>query len=54
MKFAIIGAGAIGGYIALKLYQIGEEVHLIARGKTYDIIKNKGYSFLLKNKLFLK
>ncbi|MBN18703.1 MAG: 2-dehydropantoate 2-reductase [Chloroflexi bacterium] len=49
MKFAIIGAGAIGGYIALKLYQIGEEVHLIARGKTYDIIKNNGIEVIHKN-----
>lgn len=49
MKFAIIGAGAIGGFIALKLHLINEEVHLIARGKTFDIIKNNGIKIISKN-----
>ena len=32
MKFAIVGAGAIGAYIGAKLHRAGQEVHLIARG----------------------
>ena len=32
MKFAIVGAGAIGAYVGAKLHRSGQEVHLIARG----------------------
>ena len=49
MKFAIIGSGAIGGFIALKLHLINEEVHLIARGKTFDVIKNNGIKIISEN-----
>jgi len=50
MKFAIVGAGAIGGLLALKLHLINEEIHLIARGKTFDIIHNNGIQIISKNK----
>ena len=49
MKFAIVGAGAIGGLLALKLHLINEEIHLIARGKTFDIIHNSGIQIISKN-----
>ena len=49
MKFAIIGSGAIGGFIALKLHLINEEVHLIARFKTFDVIKNNGIKIISEN-----
>jgi 2-dehydropantoate 2-reductase len=32
MKIAIFGAGAIGGYLAVKLHQAGADVRVIARG----------------------
>ena len=32
MKIAIFGAGAIGGYLAVKLHQAGADVTVIARG----------------------
>ena len=32
MKFAIVGAGAIGAYLGARLHRSGQEVHLIARG----------------------
>ena len=32
MKFAIVGAGAIGAFLGARLAQAGEEVYLIARG----------------------
>ena len=36
MKIAIFGIGAIGGYIAGRLTNAGEEVSLISRGETPD------------------
>ena len=32
VKFAIVGAGAIGAYLGAKLSLAGEDVHLVARG----------------------
>ncbi len=32
MRFAIVGAGAIGAYLGAKLSQVGEDAYLIARG----------------------
>jgi len=32
MKICIFGAGAIGGYLAVKLVQAGANVSLVARG----------------------
>ena len=32
MRFAVVGAGAIGAYLGAKLARAGQEVHLIARG----------------------
>src|SRR5258708_11915648 len=42
MKIAIFGAGAIGGYLAVKLHQAGEDVCVIARGAHLAAIRNKG------------
>lgn len=42
MKFAIVGAGAIGGLLGAKLARAGHEVHLIARGKHLAAIREKG------------
>jgi 2-dehydropantoate 2-reductase len=42
MKVCIFGAGAIGGYVAVKLAQTGHAVAVVARGAHLDAIKTKG------------
>lgn len=42
MKVCIFGAGAIGGYVAVKLAQSGHAVALVARGAQLEAIKVKG------------
>ena len=42
MKIAVFGAGAIGGYLAVKLHQAGIEVSVIARGPHLAAMHEKG------------
>ena len=42
MKFAIVGAGAIGGYVGGWLAAAGEEVSFIARGANLEAIRRGG------------
>ena len=42
MKFCIVGAGAIGGYLGARLALAGEEVSLIARGPHLAAIQRDG------------
>jgi 2-dehydropantoate 2-reductase len=42
MKIAVIGAGAIGGYVGGKLALAGEEVTFIARGANLEAIRARG------------
>jgi 2-dehydropantoate 2-reductase len=42
MKIAVVGAGAIGGYLGGWLAAAGEDVTFIARGKNLDAIKTRG------------
>ncbi|MCC2676380.1 MAG: ketopantoate reductase [Ramlibacter sp.] len=42
MKIAIIGAGAIGGYVGVKLALSGEDVTFIVRGANLDAIRQHG------------
>ena len=42
MKIAIIGAGAIGGYVGVKLALAGEDVTFIVRGANLTAIRSKG------------
>jgi 2-dehydropantoate 2-reductase len=42
MRFAIVGAGATGGYLGAKLAQAGEEVVLIARGPQLAALRAHG------------
>jgi 2-dehydropantoate 2-reductase len=44
MKIAVFGAGAIGGYLAVKLHQAGAEVSVIARGPHLAAIRENGLS----------
>jgi 2-dehydropantoate 2-reductase len=42
MKIAVFGAGAIGGYLAVKLHQAGGEVCVIARGPHLAAMREHG------------
>lgn len=42
MKIAIFGAGAIGGYMAVKLHQAGAQVSVIARGPHLAAMRERG------------
>ena len=42
MKICIFGAGAIGGYMGVKLAQVGADVSLVARGPHLKAMKKNG------------
>ena len=42
MKIAVFGAGAIGGYLAVKLHQAGADVTVIARGPHLAAMRERG------------
>jgi 2-dehydropantoate 2-reductase len=42
MKVCIYGAGAIGGWIGVKLAQAGSELSVVARGATLDALRTHG------------
>lgn len=46
MKICIFGAGAIGGYMAVKLAQAGIDVSIVARGPHLAAIQAKGLTLL--------
>lgn len=47
MKYTIVGAGAIGGYLGAKLALAGEDVTFIARNKNLAAINAKGLRLVL-------
>jgi 2-dehydropantoate 2-reductase len=47
MKIAIIGAGAIGGYVGVKLALAGEDVTFIVRGANLAAIREHGMKLVL-------
>ncbi|MEO7335011.1 MAG: 2-dehydropantoate 2-reductase [Caldimonas sp.] len=47
MKVAIIGAGAIGGYVGVKLALAGEDVSFIVRGANLGAIKSRGMKLIM-------
>jgi 2-dehydropantoate 2-reductase len=47
MKIAIVGAGAIGGYLGAKLARSGEEVTFIARNRNLEAIRANGFRLIL-------
>ena len=47
MKIAVVGAGAIGGYLGAKLALAGEQVSLIARGANLQAIQEHGLRLVL-------
>ncbi|MCA1325813.1 ketopantoate reductase family protein [Herbaspirillum sp. alder98] len=42
LRICIAGAGAIGGTLAVRLAAAGHQVSVLARGKTLDVIRDKG------------
>jgi len=42
MRICIVGAGAIGGYFAARLAHHGQEVSILARGKTLEAVRAHG------------
>jgi 2-dehydropantoate 2-reductase len=49
MKIAIIGAGAIGGYVGVKLALAGEDVTLIVRGANLEAIRRNGMKLVMSD-----
>ncbi len=45
MKFATVATGGIGGYLAVKLANVGEDVATLARGAHLEAILSKGLTF---------
>ncbi len=46
MKYTIVGAGAIGGYLGVKLALAGEQVTFIARNQNLAAIRSQGFKLL--------
>jgi len=46
MKIAVVGAGAIGGYLGARLALAGEEVTFIARGANLQAIRANGFKLI--------
>lgn len=42
MRYAVIGAGAVGGTIGARLHQAGHDVVLVARGAHYEAMRKNG------------
>lgn len=53
MKIAVVGAGAIGGYIGGVLARSGHDVTLIARGPHRDAIRSNGLTIQSKDETFV-
>jgi 2-dehydropantoate 2-reductase len=49
MKFAVVGAGAIGGYLGVKLSRAGDSVTCIARGANLAAIRQAGMKLILED-----
>jgi 2-dehydropantoate 2-reductase len=49
MKIAIVGAGAIGGYVGVKLALAGERVTFLARGANLEAIRSRGIKLILSD-----
>ena len=49
MKIAIIGAGAIGGYVGVKLALAGEDVTFVVRGANLDAIRKNGMKLVMSD-----
>ena len=48
MRVAIVGAGAVGGYVGVRLALAGERVTFVARGANLDAIRSRGVKLVLQ------
>ena len=46
MKICVFGAGAIGGYMGVKLAQAGADISLVARGPHLAAMQQKGWRLI--------
>ncbi len=49
MKIAVVGAGAIGGYLGARLSAAGEDVTFIARNRNLEAINAHGFRLILED-----
>jgi 2-dehydropantoate 2-reductase len=49
MKITVIGAGAIGGYVGVKLALAGEKVTFIVRGLNLEAIQARGMKLVMND-----
>src|SRR5450631_2084137 len=49
MKIAVVGAGAIGGFLGARLALAGEEVTFIARNRNLEAIRAHGFRLILED-----
>jgi 2-dehydropantoate 2-reductase len=49
LKIAVVGAGAIGGYLGAKLSMAGEDVTFIARNRNLQAINANGFKLILED-----
>lgn len=49
MKIAVVGAGAIGGYLGARLARAGETVTFIARGRNLAALREQGMKLMLED-----
>ena len=47
MKIAVVGAGAIGGFIGTRLALAGEDVTFMVRGANLDAIRANGFKLVM-------
>src|SRR3990172_4219880 len=47
MKFCVVGAGSIGGFVGAKLALAGEDVTLVARGANLQAIRAQGMRVIM-------
>lgn len=49
MRIAIVGAGAVGGYVGVRLALAGERVTFVARGANLDAIRSRGVKLIMSD-----
>jgi len=49
MKICVVGAGAIGGYLAVKLAQMGHEVSVVIRGANLLAVREHGLKLVMSD-----
>jgi 2-dehydropantoate 2-reductase len=49
MRFTVVGAGAIGGYLGTRLALAGEDVTFIARGRNLEAINAEGFRLMMED-----